>query len=373
MVIGGFATPLLNKLFPAAVAPTVGKTAEPADPQESVALGKPQQQKSPSPHWIPRPNHWPGGLLGAVAVAICAAGSAAEFCSRRPIGQIHRPHCDSPMHELPAVTLDKPVVLVPGFHTPFEAFDHLTQKLVEGGTNGGQVYYAHQGNIYTDHACKLKATQEDLNTAKVFVVQMLTRQDQPAIGACEVRQDLEAIRTGTGADKVDAVGYSMGGLATRVYLDHGGKDIDRFMMVGTPNHGSAMADTTIGLLNLRNEGWDTNWLLARKPITSADRGALAWLRSDMEQNVNLTELNQNWDRQREQVSDIRIVGSESKWTVTLDGLAAGDGTVTKESLTMPDVEVHMLPGKQFTRHGQLFENPDLYGEMTDFFGWKPCS
>jgi hypothetical protein len=33
----------------------------------------------------------------------------------------------------------------------------------------------------------------------------------------------------------------------------------------------------------------------------------------------------------------------------------------------------MLEGKERTRHGQLFENPALYQEMTDFFGWKPCN
>ena len=67
------------------------------------------------------------------------------------------------------------------------------------------------------------------------------------------------------------------------------------------------------------------------------------------------------------------LAAEAAATVTLDGLEAGDGTVTRNSLTMPDVDVHLLPGKEHTRHGQLFENPDLYKEMADFFGWQACS
>jgi pimeloyl-ACP methyl ester carboxylesterase len=48
-------------------------------------------------------------------------------------------------------------------------------------------------------------------------------------------------RAGTG--KVHIIAHSMGGLVTRAYIQGGkyGKDIDRFAMVGTPNHGAGLA------------------------------------------------------------------------------------------------------------------------------------
>jgi pimeloyl-ACP methyl ester carboxylesterase len=54
---------------------------------------------------------------------------------------------------------------------------------------------------------------------------------------------IELAKTRAGTDKVDIVAHSMGGLIARAYIQSSGyaNDINKFAMVGTPNHGSANA------------------------------------------------------------------------------------------------------------------------------------
>ncbi len=54
---------------------------------------------------------------------------------------------------------------------------------------------------------------------------------------------IEEAKRISGSTKVHVIAHSMGGLVTRAYIqgDDYGNDIDKFAMVGTPNHGSGMA------------------------------------------------------------------------------------------------------------------------------------
>ena len=55
-----------------------------------------------------------------------------------------------------------------------------------------------------------------------------------------LKQAIKDIKNKTGYDKVHVIAHSMGGLLTRYYIQNiDGDSIDRFAMVGTPNHGSA--------------------------------------------------------------------------------------------------------------------------------------
>lgn len=65
--------------------------------------------------------------------------------------------------------------------------------------------------------------------------------------ALELEAELEALRGRTGAKRVDVVAHSMGGLATRVFLQEGGGDrVRRVVFVATPHRGTMVAGLAWG-------------------------------------------------------------------------------------------------------------------------------
>jgi pimeloyl-ACP methyl ester carboxylesterase len=54
-----------------------------------------------------------------------------------------------------------------------------------------------------------------------------------------LRYWIDKAKEKSGSPKVNVIAHSQGGLVTRSYIRNGGDDIDRFAMIGTPNHGSA--------------------------------------------------------------------------------------------------------------------------------------
>jgi len=73
------------------------------------------------------------------------------------------------------------------------------------------------------------------------------------------------LQRATGADKVTLLAHSMGGLASRSYLeifDPGGNDVDRLITIGTPHNGTPLADLTADPVLLSNH-LVNNYLLTR--------------------------------------------------------------------------------------------------------------
>jgi triacylglycerol lipase len=60
----------------------------------------------------------------------------------------------------------------------------------------------------------------------------------------EIRSQIDAIRTRTGAAKVDIIGHSAGSVSSRYYLKNLGGDskVDAWVSLGGPNHGTDTAD-----------------------------------------------------------------------------------------------------------------------------------
>ncbi|MEU6081469.1 triacylglycerol lipase [Streptomyces sp. NPDC047108] len=59
----------------------------------------------------------------------------------------------------------------------------------------------------------------------------------------EIKAEVDALRARTGADKVDIVTHSMGGLGSRYYIKFLGGDqyVDDWVSLGGPNHGTSIA------------------------------------------------------------------------------------------------------------------------------------
>ncbi len=69
-----------------------------------------------------------------------------------------------------------------------------------------------------------------------------------------LREQIDLVKSKTGASQVDIVAHSMGGLISRTYINSNSyntrKDVRKLIMAGTPNHGSDVADVefTLGCL-----------------------------------------------------------------------------------------------------------------------------
>ncbi|HEY8101891.1 MAG TPA: alpha/beta fold hydrolase [Burkholderiaceae bacterium] len=81
-----------------------------------------------------------------------------------------------------------------------------------------------------------------------------------------IHQAIDTLRNETGSDKIVIVAHSMGGLAARAYLKiHGSMHIAKVITLGTPHHGTALANFGKGK-NSRQMRWSRN---ANKGASSA--------------------------------------------------------------------------------------------------------
>lgn len=357
-------SPVVRTRASSAVEPTHS-----ADPSEQVEFSPAPPAPAPSrlspQHWLPALGE---ALQKAVPVSSPLAGLALALGRNQEMGP--------DLKSLPTARLERPLVLVPGFQTREDAFDALVEKLTENGANGGRVYYVDAFGVYLDKRCTQKATLT--KDCKVFVAAFDSNQNAPPVGASILGRALDQI-TKVSGDSVDTIGYSMGGLAARLYLDQGGTKIGKFMMVGTPNHGSPLAAMGMGLLDKEIQGKKVGWLLngGPKSLSQKDRSALTWLMPADKpgNNVVLEDLNSRWHVQRQAVEDVAVVGSQNMTTLRFDFKPGrGDGTVPVESLApTSDTPVVLLEDRGFRRHGKLLQSGALYQEMTRFFGWQVSS
>ncbi|MFZ3137149.1 MAG: alpha/beta fold hydrolase [Thermodesulfovibrionales bacterium] len=77
----------------------------------------------------------------------------------------------------------------------------------------------------------------------LFEVPYDWRKDNDTVANEYLRNWITIAKRKSGSQKVNIIAHSMGGLVTRAYIQgpHYNNDIDRFAMIGTPNHGSANA------------------------------------------------------------------------------------------------------------------------------------
>lgn len=86
--------------------------------------------------------------------------------------------------------------------------------------------------------------------------------------AAHIHEEIEALCRATGSAQVIIVAHSMGGLATRAYLrDFGPARLARVITLGTPHHGTALAQFGVGIntqemvwMASEQEGLSSEWL-----------------------------------------------------------------------------------------------------------------
>lgn len=269
-----------------------------------------------------------------------------HFCSNS-CDHVSQVPMDLPPEEAPR--LDKPVLLVHGFNSGPEAWANMRQWLVRGGDNkdGGVV----RANSNVDPQ------------GRVFTMEFSRPFNPLSNNASELRQAIDRIAAATGSPEVDVIGHSMGGLDTRLYLDQGDEKVSKLVMIGTPNHGSVLADLE---LTFRNMGIPimppTDDPLVRQALTDC---------SEVRGNNNpvLAQLNKNLPRQRERADMLVIAGNgkptlSSRYLVTM----RGDGVVSRASATLPEVPLRNLWG---TGHGEVKDHPDALRIAAAFLTGRP--
>lgn len=274
-----------------------------------------------------------------------------------------------PLKESPKVTIERPFVMVPGYTTRPDRFEALGRKLTEDGANGGKIVFVQDGKFFEERACEHELSEAPTAQNKVFEIVLMDTREAPPVAAVEIEKNFKAIQEATGYQKLDVDAYSMGGLGTRLYLDQGGDAVGKLLLLGTPNQGTRFAGLARDVIRR-----DIKFAMDMAGLTAANLPALEWLAADDGQgnaNPRLTELNKNFDRQAARCESVLTLGgdemmtpsSQSFWPVT-----GGDGLVEGKRLFPPGGEQRMLEGEK--HHAYLNGDPDVYREMTAYYGWK---
>lgn len=230
--------------------------------------------------------------------------------------------------------LSKPVLLVHGFNSEPGAWKNMHTWLTRANKDGG-IVRGSGGNVD--------------GSARVFRMEFTRGFNPLSNNASELRQAIDRIAQATGSSEIDVVGHSMGGLDTRLYLDQGDEKVGKLVMLGTPNHGSVLADIE---LSFRGMGVamvpPTDDPLVRQALRDCSE-----VRGD--NNPVLAQLNKNWKRQTSR-ADMLIVAGLGKPTLQSRKVvtARGDGVVTQASAIMPDVAVRNIDNVD---HGNVKEHP----------------
>jgi hypothetical protein len=273
-----------------------------------------------------------------------------------------------PLADAPPVKLYDPLVIVPGWGTLPEKFDHLVGHILSSGENGERAVYVKDGVGYTDKECT-QPTEID-RSDRVFVAVFDSPLDAPDISAPQLEKVVKAVK-GSVSQHVDVLGYSMGGLAVRKMLDGSDTRVDQVAMLGTANKGTRFAALAEYIIHR-----DINWAMSLGGINAAHLPAMGWLKTwdpeRPESNPRLDQLNNNLDKQLAGATEFLSIASEGFSTLTKSwgGTTGGDGLVPAAATTLPGVPSKFLDGRGNKHHGNLPHDKDVFATLTDYFGWR---
>lgn len=275
----------------------------------------------------------------------------------------------SPLKGLPVAAMKRPVMLVPGWDTPHDRFRPLSDKLIEGGANGGHTYYVRNGEFFSDQDCNFPLPPQELpKDAKVFVTVFNSTSESPHLTAPQMKRNLDAMTKVLPGPAPDVIAYSQGGLCTRTYLENNADaHIGKLMFVGTPNLGAGLASFSNFVYQAQDRGYDVDFLLSDKNLDPEDRGSIEFMTVGSE---HLNKLNAHWEQQMARTEGFHVVGYKGTKTFNygLPPLKPGDTLVTAENLAPAGVEPTFIDGA-YANHNSLPFNAGAYQAMMKHFAW----
>lgn len=252
--------------------------------------------------------------------------------------------------------LERPVVFVHGFNGSANRWGKVWDWLTDDPANkaGGILEPDKLDNIDPE--------------ANLFSLKLSRPYNSVETNKAELKATVEAVLAATGAEEVDLVVHSLGGLNARHYLQDDEEKVNKLVMLGTPNHGSQLANLELFFREKFN--------YPIKPPVDDDevRRVLHQLSVDKlnrkkePKNPWLRALNDDWSEHK-QNADIFIVSGAGIPTLTGGpGLTIfGDGVVSRRSSKMSGVKKKT---SWFRTHGGLQNSSKVMKNMANFLADK---
>ena len=276
-----------------------------------------------------------------------------------------------PLSDVAPVKLEDPFLIVPGWTTKPEKFDHLVAHLLKDQDNGDRPLYLKFGQAFTDKACT--EPTEIRESDKVFVAVFDDVLSPPDKTAPQLNEAVGLIKKHKG-EKVDVLGYSMGGIALRKMLDSTDTTLDQIAFLGTPHNGTRFATLADYVIKR-----DIGWAVKLAGMGPAHLPTMAWMKpvdpDNADSNPNLHALNENWERQADNVQEVLSVGGNGLGTISgkWGGATGGDGLVTADSVKGPGLPHKILPGRGNKQHGNIVHDSETVQLLSDYFHWQESS
>lgn len=276
---------------------------------------------------------------------------------------------------LKAPALERPVLMIHGLAQHADTWINFKNFFTGNPANA-------DGGVY--HVDKDAEFRQNLDPkARVFSLDLSDNLRSPQVLGAEVRRAITAILQGTGADSVDLVTHSMGGLVAREALRQGEDRVRNLVMIAPPTHG-AMEATLASVL-------DDGHVYSHYPRERME--AMNSLRLEYGprggvRNQWLHELNEDWKNQAGRVRGAVIAGvglptPDASWT----GTSQGDGMVAAVNAPLEGAEFYLAqpnclePGHEHFRdfqhfrynHLQIVSEPEIFRQVSELLTSAPPS
>jgi pimeloyl-ACP methyl ester carboxylesterase len=249
--------------------------------------------------------------------------------------------------------LERPVLMLHGFNGNADRWGKVTEWLTSedsGNKYGGIIEAGKFDNIDAD--------------SNLFTLKLSRSINSVEKNKAELKAAVEAVLQATGAEEADLIVHSLGGLGSRAYLQDDDEKVNKLIQLGTPNHGSQLANMELFM----RENFDfpvlpsTDDPEVRRVLEQLSVDKLD--KNDNPKNPWLRELNNDWSNQRD-AADVMVVAAAGVPTLTGGpGITVfGDGVVTRRSAKMKGIENKTI---WFKTHFGIQNSPKVMENMAKF-------